>query len=96
MFTEDIKEINKIKQDILLNSDKMEYRVESFLNNLAFKISCIERTNNKKDILNEIATLQNIFKESPFINRTHTWPRGYPGDFETIEYIFNCLSLLVK
>lgn len=24
---------------------------------------------------------------SPFIRRLQTWPRGYPGDFETIEYI---------
>lgn len=24
---------------------------------------------------------------SPFIHRLQTWPRGYPGDFETIEYL---------
>lgn len=24
---------------------------------------------------------------SPFVRRLQTWPRGYPGDFETIEYI---------
>jgi extracellular factor (EF) 3-hydroxypalmitic acid methyl ester biosynthesis protein len=24
---------------------------------------------------------------SPFAARLHTWPRGYPGDFETIEYL---------
>jgi len=24
---------------------------------------------------------------SPLINRLQTWPRGYPGDFETIEYL---------
>lgn len=24
---------------------------------------------------------------SPFVRRLHEWPRGYPGDFETIEYI---------
>jgi len=25
--------------------------------------------------------------ESPFIHRLQKWPRGYPGDFETIEYL---------
>jgi extracellular factor (EF) 3-hydroxypalmitic acid methyl ester biosynthesis protein len=25
--------------------------------------------------------------QSPLINRLQTWPRGYPGDFETIEYL---------
>jgi extracellular factor (EF) 3-hydroxypalmitic acid methyl ester biosynthesis protein len=25
--------------------------------------------------------------KSPFFYRIQTWPRGYPGDFETIEYI---------
>jgi SAM-dependent methyltransferase len=24
---------------------------------------------------------------SPFIARLQTWPRGYPGDFETVEYL---------
>lgn len=28
-----------------------------------------------------------IHGRSPFIHRLQTWPRGYPGDFETIEYL---------
>jgi extracellular factor (EF) 3-hydroxypalmitic acid methyl ester biosynthesis protein len=27
--------------------------------------------------------------QSPFIRRIQTWPRGYPGDFETIQYLFD-------
>lgn len=27
--------------------------------------------------------------ESPFVRRLQTWPRGYPGDFETIEYLLS-------
>jgi extracellular factor (EF) 3-hydroxypalmitic acid methyl ester biosynthesis protein len=26
-------------------------------------------------------------RKAPFFQRTHTWPRGYAGDFETIEYL---------
>lgn len=28
-----------------------------------------------------------VHAESPFIRRLQTWPRGYAGDFETIEYL---------
>ena len=28
-----------------------------------------------------------LHSQSPFVNRLQTWPRGYAGDFETIEYI---------
>lgn len=27
--------------------------------------------------------------QSPFVRRLQTWPRGYPGDFETIEYLLS-------
>lgn len=28
-----------------------------------------------------------VHARSPFVRRLQTWPRGYPGDFETIEYL---------
>lgn len=31
--------------------------------------------------------------ESPFVRRLQTWPRGYPGDFETIEYLVGGTNL---
>lgn len=30
---------------------------------------------------------------SPFVNRLRTWPRGYPGDFETIEYLCDGMNM---
>lgn len=28
-----------------------------------------------------------LHSRAPFVRRLQTWPRGYPGDFETIEYL---------
>jgi hypothetical protein len=34
-----------------------------------------------------LAPSRRIFATSPFMRRCQEWPRGYPGDFETIEYL---------
>jgi extracellular factor (EF) 3-hydroxypalmitic acid methyl ester biosynthesis protein len=33
------------------------------------------------------ADAKRLHGESPFVSRLQTWPRGYPGDFETIEQL---------
>jgi extracellular factor (EF) 3-hydroxypalmitic acid methyl ester biosynthesis protein len=33
-----------------------------------------------------------IHARSPFVHRLQTWPRGYAGDFETVEYICNAVN----
>src|SRR5262245_37970206 len=34
-----------------------------------------------------VAAARQVHAASPFIERLQTWPRGYPGDFETIEWL---------
>jgi SAM-dependent methyltransferase len=34
-----------------------------------------------------VAPVREIFARSPFVRRAQVWPRGYPGDFETIEQL---------
>jgi len=36
-----------------------------------------------------VAPARETHSGSPLFHRFQTWPRGYPGDFETIEYLFN-------
>lgn len=43
-----------------------------------------------EEIINEINVPRNIYSQSPFVKRLQDWPKGYPGDFETVEYICNC------
>jgi SAM-dependent methyltransferase len=38
-------------------------------------------------IREELKPARAALARSPFIKRVQTWPRGYPGDFETIEYL---------
>ncbi len=34
-----------------------------------------------------------VYGRSPFFHRMQSWPRGYPGDFETIEYLCDAHNL---
>lgn len=43
----------------------------------------------KEEITNRISLARKIHGNSPFLSRLQTWPRGYPGDFETIDYLVN-------
>lgn len=38
-------------------------------------------------IREHLAPSRRIFANSAFMRRCQEWPRGYPGDFETIEYL---------
>jgi SAM-dependent methyltransferase len=43
---------------------------------------------NTNEIAEALKPLHDLMGLSKFIQRTQTWPRGYPGDFETIEYMY--------
>jgi ubiquinone/menaquinone biosynthesis C-methylase UbiE len=44
------------------------------------------------EILEVMEPVRAIHARSPFVNRLQTWPRGYPGDFETVEYICDAVN----
>lgn len=55
---------------------------------LCSAISCAERQGHTiDDIRDRLASARDIYSRAPFVRRLQSWPRGYPGDFETIEYI---------
>lgn len=41
----------------------------------------------REEIADAVRPAWDVHAESPFIRRLQTWPRGYPGDFETVEHI---------
>ena len=41
-----------------------------------------------KEIRDKVELAREVFKHSNFISRLQRWPRGYPGDFETIEQLY--------
>ncbi len=42
---------------------------------------------SRANIQASVAPARALHALSPFVRRLQTWPRGYPGDFETIEYL---------
>jgi SAM-dependent methyltransferase len=39
------------------------------------------------EILALTETVRQLHSQSPLVNRLQSWPRGYPGDFETVEWL---------
>ncbi|OED35130.1 hypothetical protein AB833_31310 [Chromatiales bacterium (ex Bugula neritina AB1)] len=63
-------------------------RVSALINTLSTIICEAERHGvEAKAIKNTIAKSRKVFSSSPYVNRMQTWPRGYQGDFETVEMI---------
>ncbi|MGE3959630.1 MAG: hypothetical protein AB7H96_23140 [Vicinamibacterales bacterium] len=42
---------------------------------------------SREAVIGRLAPARAVHAESPFIHRLQVWPRGYPGDFETIEWL---------
>jgi extracellular factor (EF) 3-hydroxypalmitic acid methyl ester biosynthesis protein len=50
-------------------------------------VECEAADFRREEILAVLELVRQIHAASPFVNRLQTWPRGYPGDFETVEYL---------
>jgi extracellular factor (EF) 3-hydroxypalmitic acid methyl ester biosynthesis protein len=50
-------------------------------------LRCEEAGHSRAEIVEIVAPARAIHARSPFVKRLQEWPRGYPGDFETVEYI---------
>lgn len=44
---------------------------------------------SREQMREAVAPAREAYGASPFATRLQTWPRGYPGDFETVEYILD-------
>ena len=64
------------------------HKVVSLLHELCLSIRLAEEAgHSRSDIEVVLEPVWGLHSKSPFLRRTQTWPRGYPGDFETIEYL---------
>ncbi len=62
--------------------------VQEALNALCSAIAEAESLGfERHQILPWVAPAREVHRRSPFIRRLQEWPRGYAGDFETIEYL---------
>lgn len=62
--------------------------VVASVHGLCSRIAAAERAGAATEAIREaVAAARIAHGRSPFIRRLQTWPRGYAGDFETIEYL---------
>lgn len=65
-------------------------RVVASIHDLGVQILNCEKNGYKRDeILEVLSAARKIHSRSPFIKRLQDWPQGYPGDYNTIEYLCN-------
>src|ERR1051326_2336193 len=50
-------------------------------------LHCEESGCTRDEIVDVLRPVRDIHARSPFVARLQQWPRGYPGDFETVEYL---------
>ena len=50
-------------------------------------LDCEDAGCGRDAIVGVLEPVRRIHSRSPFVRRLQSWPRGYPGDYETVEYI---------
>jgi SAM-dependent methyltransferase len=64
------------------------HKVVSLIHRLCLNIELVENAGySRSGIERVLEPVWQLHSKSPLFYRIQTWPRGYPGDFETIEYL---------
>jgi SAM-dependent methyltransferase len=50
-------------------------------------LTCEQAELTREEIVHILEPVRRVHARSPFVARLQQWPRGYPGDFETVEYL---------
>jgi SAM-dependent methyltransferase len=50
-------------------------------------VACEEAGLTREQIVRVLEPVRRIHARTAFVRRLQEWPRGYPGDFETVEYL---------
>jgi len=50
---------------------------------------CAQAGWSQDDMRTAVAAARDVYASAPFARRLQMWPRGYAGDFETVEYILD-------
>ncbi|AKJ30037.1 hypothetical protein [Caldimonas brevitalea] len=66
------------------------HQVVAAVHHLCAAIESLELAGvDRQTIVDRLAPVRAIHARSPFFKRMQTWPRGYAGDFETIDYLMS-------
>ncbi|HVR38946.1 MAG TPA: class I SAM-dependent methyltransferase, partial [Thermoanaerobaculia bacterium] len=71
-----------------LREEELYHRVLAVVHQLCASIlTCEQALLTRAEIVDVLAPVRRVHARSPFVARLQQWPRGYPGDFETVEYL---------
>jgi len=70
-----------------LAEDRKMQGVAAALYGLGVALALAERGLTPAEIRSIVSPARELLRASPFISRIQSWPRGYQGDFETIEML---------
>lgn len=71
-----------------LREDELYHRVLARVHEICAAIlDCEEAELTRDEIVQILEPVRRVHAQSPFVSRLQQWPRGYPGDFETVEYL---------
>ncbi len=70
------------------------HAVVGAMHNVGEAIDVAQQYLDLKDIAEAVAPAYHLHSQAPFVERLQTWPRGYVGDFETIEILMEGRSSL--
>src|SRR5688500_2909423 len=71
-----------------LREDELYHRGLARVRGLcAAVLGCEEAELTHEEIVQILEPVRRVHAQSPFVSRLQQWPRGYPGDFETVEYL---------
>jgi extracellular factor (EF) 3-hydroxypalmitic acid methyl ester biosynthesis protein len=70
------------------SEDELYHRLLGVVHQLCAAILSCERADlTREEIVSILDPVRRVHARSPFVARLQQWPRGYPGDFETVEYL---------
>lgn len=93
-----MKKLKKLVSEFVSINPCSQNRVEVYnrvianVHSITNEILLLEKSRNKASIREVLYPLREVYLRSPFTQRLENWPRGYQGDFETIEYLYNGIN----
>lgn len=82
------EEFRHIEEDGDRSAEDVLHATAAALHRFARAAGACERAGlTREDLLPHLVGLRALHAQSPLVSRLQTWPRGYPGDFETIEWL---------
>jgi extracellular factor (EF) 3-hydroxypalmitic acid methyl ester biosynthesis protein len=81
--------LERLARFSIAGSPRQYHRAISVVHDICDALTNCEAAGAPEAEVREIVTsAREIHGRSPFVTRLQQWPRGYPGDFETIEWLW--------